>query len=181
VPRAERASRGGNRQSRPSKGPRGRSRLYLLGAVVLSAAILAAWFPASSLFHQRAGLASASTQLSQLQRQDASLKQEKKNLNAAAEIARIAREQYQLVSPGQQAYQVLPPTGSSVTGTPYPGDPGSTSPVAPSASSELPPGGVTTTTTPTTQSSTHSVTSSGGSTHRQGVIQRMLRALEFWH
>ncbi len=48
-----------------------------------------------------------------LHSQDAALAQEKKNLSDAGEIGRIAREQYQLVSPGQQAYEVLPPTGSA--------------------------------------------------------------------
>ena len=50
--------------------------------------------------------------------------QEKKNLSDAGEIGRIAREQYQLVSPGQQAYEVLPPSGATAAGTPYAGDPG---------------------------------------------------------
>ena len=74
--------------------------------------------------------------LAGLRKQDVALAQEKKNLSNADEIGRIAREQYQLVSPGQQAYEVLPPAGSSATGTPYAGDPGSTAPVAPTAASE---------------------------------------------
>ena len=43
---------------------------------------------------------------------------------------------------------MLPPAGSAASGTPYAGDPGTASPVAPSAKSELPPGAVATTTTP---------------------------------
>ena len=87
-------------------------------------------------------------QLAALHKQDAALAQEKKNLSDAGEIGRIAREQYQLVDPGQQAYEVLPPSGAAAAGTPYAGDPGSAGPATPSATPELPPGGVTTTTTP---------------------------------
>jgi cell division protein FtsB len=159
--------------------------LILLGAAVLSAVILAAWFPTSSIFHQRASLASASAQLSQLHQQDAALAQEKKNLSDSAEIVRIAREQYQLVSPGQRAFQVLPPTGAATASTPYAGDPGSIAPVAPSATTELPPGGVTTTTTLASPATAHSpgspgATAKSGNSHPPNAIQRMLHALEFW-
>lgn len=162
-----------------------RARLVLVGAVVVSAVVLVAWFPASSLFHQRSDLASAQAQLDTLHSQDAALAQEKKNLNDSAEIGRIAREQYQLVSPGQQAYEVLPPTGSTASGTPYAGDPGSNGPVTPSAAAELPPGGVTTTTsTPPSPSTTGAPgTGSGGTPATQGgggLLSRMVRALEFW-
>ncbi len=87
--------------------------------------------------------------MSALHKQDAALAQEKKNLSDPGEIGRIAREQYQLVNPGQQAYEVLPPSGAAAAGTPYAGDPGSAGPATPSATPELPPGGVTTTTSPT--------------------------------
>ncbi len=120
----------------------------LLGALVVSAVVLFAWFPAGSLLSQRSSLTAAAQQLATLHAQDAALAQEQKNLSDNSEIGRIAREQYQLVSPGQQAYEVLPPTGSAAAGTPYAGDPGTANPVAPSATSELPPGAVTTTTTP---------------------------------
>ena len=103
----------------------------LLGAVVVSAVVLFAWFPAGSLLSQRSSLSAAEAQLATLHRQDAALAQEKKNLSDSAEIGRIGREQYQLVSPGQQAYEVLPPSGAAAAGTPYAGDPGSHGPVAP--------------------------------------------------
>ncbi len=127
------------------RGSIGRARLMLLGAIVVSAAVLFAWFPAGSLLSQRSTLAGTEAQLAALHKQDAALAQEKKNLSDAGEIERIAREQYQLVSPGQQAYEVLPPSGAAAAGTPYSGDPGSDGPVAPSATPELPPGAVTTT------------------------------------
>jgi cell division protein FtsB len=164
--------------------------LLLLGAVVVSAVVLFAWFPASSLLSQRSNLASTESQLSSLHNQDTALAQEQKNLSDAGEIGRIAREQYQLVTPGQQAYEVLPPTGSTAGKTPYAGDPGSNGPVTPSATPELPPGDVTTTTTPsgTAGSSTtsagranaaHTDTRTSGQ-QSSGFVSRMVHALEFW-
>jgi hypothetical protein len=152
--------------------------LILLGAVVVSAVIIFAWFPFGSLLHQRSTLSGTEVQLSGLRKQDLALAQEKKNLSNADEIGRIAREQYQLVNPGQQAYEVLPPAGSSSAGTPYAGDPGSTGPVAPTAAPELPPGGVTTTTTTVPPPSTHA--GSAGSQSDSGMLARMLYTLEFW-
>jgi cell division protein FtsB len=158
----------------------------LIGGAVLAAVILVAWFPASSLLHQRSNLASASTELSQLHQQDAALAQERKNLSDSSEIARIAREQYQLVNPGQQAFEVLPPSDASETGTPYAGDPGATGPVAPSAAAELPPASVTTTTTTapatgtTHPGSSHSDSSAHTSADTTGFLGRMLHTLEFW-
>ena len=93
-----------------------RPQFVLLGSLVLSAVILFAWFPASSLLRQRSGLADAQSQLSTLHAQDAALGQEQKSLSDVGEIGRIAREQYQLVSPGQQAYEVLPPSGAAAVG-----------------------------------------------------------------
>lgn len=163
-------------------GSAGRARLAFLGAIVASAIVLFAWFPAGSLLSQRSNLSSTEAELGALHRQDAALAQESKDLSDAGEIGRIAREQYQLVSPGQQAYEVLPPSGATSAGTPYAGDPGSDGPVTPSATPELPPGGVTTTTTTTPTSVAHpdgtppatTPTSSGG------FVSRMMHSLEFW-
>jgi cell division protein FtsB len=173
-----------------SKGSIGRARLAFVGAIVVSAIVLFAWFPAGSLLSQRSDLHGAEAQLGSLHAQDSALAQEKKNLSDAGEIGRIAREQYQLVSPGQQAYEVLPPSGATSAGTPYAGDPGSDGPVTPSATPELPPGGVTTTTTPATTATTTpaSAKSQSGSTHPAssssssgGFVSRMLHSLEFWN
>jgi len=150
----------------------------LLGAAVVAAVVLFAWFPAGSLLNQRSNLADTESQLGKLQKQDAALAQEKKNLSDAGEIGRIARAQYQLVSPGQQAYETLPPSGAAAAGTPYAGDPGSKGPVAPSATPELPPGGVTTTTLAPGHTATGAATT--GTTSGSGLVTRMLHALEFW-
>jgi cell division protein FtsB len=155
----------------------GRSRLLFVGALLFSAVVLIAWFPASSLLNQRSDLAGTSGQLSALHKQDAALAQEKKNLSDAGEIGRIAREQYQFVDPGQRAYEVLPPSGAAAAGTPYAGDPGSSGPATPSATPELPPGGVTTTTTSTGHAGHAATVAQPASS---GLLTRMLHALEFW-
>ena len=175
--RSKRAARGG---ARTAQGAVGRARLMLVGAVVVSAVVLFAWFPASSLLTQRSALASTQSQLATLHQQDAALAQEKKNLSDAGEIGRIARQQYQLVNPGQQAYEVLPPSGSASPGTPYAGDPGSTGPVAPSATPELPPGGVTTTTTPSAATAAGHADRTPSTSGGAGFVGRILHSLEFW-
>jgi hypothetical protein len=156
----------------------------LVGAVVLAAVIMFAWFPVGSLLSQRSSLTGTESELSSLHKQDAALAQEKKSLSDAGEIGRIAREQYQLVSPGQQAYEVLPPSGIASSGTPYTGDPGSRGPVAPTASAELPPGGTATTTTVPPSTPTRPSTSAHGaktgSQPGSGMLARMLDTLEFW-
>ena len=163
-----------------------RARLGLVGAIVASAIVLFAWFPAGSLLSQRSNLHGTEAELNALHAQDTALAQEKKNLSDTGEIGRIAREQYQLVSPGQQAYEVLPPSGATAAGTPYAGDPGSNGPVTPSATPELPPGGVTTTTT-TEPGAAPAAAHAGAATHAGaastssgGFVSRMVHSLEFW-
>jgi cell division protein FtsB len=170
-----------------AKGTLGRARLVFVGALVASAIVLFAWFPAGSLLSQRTNLHGAEAELHGLHTQDSALAQENKNLSDAGEIGRIARAQYQLVSPGQQAYEVLPPSGAASAGTAYAGDPGSDGPVTPSANSELPPGGVTTTTTttpgaPASAARTSAAGTKGTSTPSSGgFVARMEHALEFWN
>jgi cell division protein FtsB len=174
------ATRAKHRRSRETR----RSRFLLIGGACLSAIILGAWFPANALYHQHSSLASANATLNQLHRQDAALTQERKRLRDSSEIARIARQQDQLVSPGQQAFAVLPPTGTSKANAPYAGDPALTGPVSPSSATVIPPGSESATTTPVT--TTSKAPSSGTSTTGHagssggGVLSRMLGSLEFW-
>ncbi len=148
--------------------------------MVLSALILASWFPAGALYHQRSTLVAANGELAQLHREDVALSKERKSLSDPAEVGRIARQQYQLVSPGQQVYEVLPPTATSPAGAPYAGDPGKSAPVP--AGAELPSATVTTTTQPGTgtRAGRSQATARAGDASAPGVLQRMLQALEFW-
>jgi cell division protein FtsB len=180
-PAAEKLSRAARRRSREAR----RRRFLLVGGALLSLAILGAWFPANALYHQHSSLASTEAQLNVLHQQDAALAQERKNLSDAGEISRIAREQYQLVSPGQQAFEVLPRTGSSKAEAPYSGDPGLSAPVAPSSASILPPGSGSATTTTAPAKTTHAVAPHPAANAQpaapsRSVVGRMLDALEFW-
>ena len=175
-PANEKQSRMARRHSREAR----RSRFLLVGGTVLSLVVLGAWFPANALYHQHSSLASATAQLNELHREDAALAQERKNLSNSTEIARIAREQDQLVSPGQQAYEVLPPTEASTAGSPYAGDPARKAPVSPSSASVLPPSSVTATTQPSATSKA-STTMTRKAAPKRGMLDRMLGALEFWN
>lgn len=124
-----------------------RAAFMLIGSIVVSGLILIAWFPANALYSQRVSLASATRGLNQVSQQDSILAHEQRSLMSSTEIGRMARERFQLVEPGQQAYQVLPPNWPSTSGSsttisnqPYPGDPGLEPPVAPSAAAEVLPG-----------------------------------------
>jgi cell division protein FtsB len=176
-----------------------RNRLLMAGAAVVSVVIVAAWFPASALYHQHEQLAANTAQLTELRQQDKALDQERKSLASPAEIARIARQQYDLVKPGQQAYEVLPPSDGSGSNAPDAGDPGLSAPVTPSGESELPDG------TSHSSSGTASTGAAGGSgstahdgsgsgkdangstnssaaggTTASSVGGRILQTLEFW-
>lgn len=139
--------------------------MVLAVATLSSAGILAAWFPASDLLHQHAQLDAASAQLGRLNRENAALRHRERQLRTPATLGRIARQQYDLVPPGDQAYQVLPPSGSGTSG-------GSLAATATGTS-----GGASRTST----SGRHDVpgtATSGGSSG--GFFARILRTLEFW-
>jgi hypothetical protein len=149
----------------------------LAGSVVVAVVVLVAWFPAGALVAQRQTLRETSSSLSQLEAQDRALRTESKKLATPSEIARLARQQFGLVAPGQVAYQVLVPPGTGGGTDPYAGDPGNTALVSPSAAPELPPGSVT----PSGQGQ-EAATSTGqrGSSSSPGLLGRVLRTLEFW-
>ena len=169
------------------KGSAGRARLAFLGAIVASAIVLFAWFPAGSLLSQRSNLHGTEAELNALHAQDSALAQESKNLSDAGEIGRIAREQYQLVSPGQQSYEVLPPSGATAAGHPVRratrgrtvrspprrrrSSPRGASPPRRRRRRRNPPRRAS---TPTTHTPTPPSTSSGG------FGSRVLHSLEFW-
>ncbi len=151
--------------------------MALLASVVIAAVILVAWFPAGALIDQRRTLTSAAATLSQLKQEDRALSAESKNLSTSTEIARIARQQFQLVPLGEQAYQVLPPAGTAGGATdPYSGDPGLSAPVSPSAALELPPGSLPEQAT----GATSKVKATRVAASSPDLLTRVLHTLEFW-
>jgi len=89
---------GAAKTSAAAKGSLRRARLAFVGAIVASAIVIFAWFPAGSLLSQRSNLQGTESEINALHAQDAALAQENKNLSDSGEIGRIAREQYELVS-----------------------------------------------------------------------------------
>lgn len=151
-----------------------RNRVVLVIATGASAGILAAWFPVSSLLHQHSELAAASSQLNRLDQQNASLRRREKEMRTPANLGRIAQQQYDLVPPGEEAYQVLPPSRTAGTSG------------APSTSGTLGVGSSAGTGTRTGAASraaerpspSSAAGASGGSSGNFFV--RVLRTLEFW-
>jgi cell division protein FtsB len=157
-----------------------RSVVALLASVAVAVVILVAWFPAGALIDQRRTLSSTGSTLAQLKQEDRALNLESKNLSTKSEIERIARQQFQLVVPGEQAYEVLPPPGTDGGATdPYSGDPGSATPVSPSAALELPPGALSSN-QPAGAASRDKTTSDPAATSSPDLITRLLHTLEFW-
>ena len=182
--RAERAARRTGRTRKAAPGPAvtraerrravqvRRHRLVLVAAVAVSVAVVAAWFPATDLLHQHEQLTAASAQLDRVRKENSALSAESKRLRTPSEIARIATQQYGLVEPGQQVYQVLPPsgTGSGVTGATASEPAGKGHPPVPPAS------GAST----SSQGARSGAVGGRGSAGGRGFLSRVLQTLEFW-
>ena len=80
--------------------------------VVLAGITLLAVFPARTYFAQRHDLAAASERVQVLTRENTELSDRVKRLHTDEEIERLAREQYDLVKPGEEAFAILPPPAS---------------------------------------------------------------------
>ncbi len=148
-----------------------RNRLSLALAVLVSAAIVGAWFPLSALLHQREQLAAASAQLSRLDGENAALGRHERQLRTLSALGRIAQDQLGLVPPGDQAYQVLPPSGTT-------GSDGTLAQTGPAGS------GRGSARTQSRAGGSPGASRSSGPTHvvttTGGFFTRILRTLEFW-
>jgi cell division protein FtsB len=110
-------------------------------AAVIALVILGTSFPWSVLVTQHGQLSSASAQLHALQTENRLLAEQEQQLNSNAEINRLARQDYQMVMPGQTLYDVLPPSGLSTSspGDATSGDPGDQPLVAPANAPNMTP------------------------------------------
>jgi cell division protein FtsB len=158
-------------------------------AAIFAVAVLATSFPLSSLLAQHRALSAADAQLAAVRNEDRSLAQQQQDLNSKSAVDRLARQDYQMVLPGQTLYDVLPPSGQSTAaaGTSADGDPGTQPLVSPDHAPDLSPEpGLTPTTVPAstgspTPTGATSVTgASGGSTPASGFWSRVSSTLEFW-
>jgi cell division protein FtsB len=103
----------------------------VLGGMALVALLFVFVFPARTLLAQRQKTDEQRRTLALLEEQSRKLEEESRRLQDAAEIERLAREQYGFVYPGERPYVVVPPP--------------TTAPPAPAPSSTAP---ATTTTKP---------------------------------
>jgi hypothetical protein len=91
----------------------------LAASAVTIAALLVFVFPTRTYLAQRQQLADAAGRVRILAGQNQDLSNEINRLQTDAEIERLAREQYHLVRPGEQAYAILPaPAPTTTTTTP---------------------------------------------------------------
>jgi hypothetical protein len=134
-------------------------------AVVTAGAMLAGWFPLSALIHQQSQLDAVRSQLGAVQQQQLALVQQAQSIDTKSAAIQLAREQYQLVAPGQSLIQVLPGLGRGQVAQST-GDPGLQPLVAPSSAPTL-------MTTPST-------TNPGRTSSTKGFVSRLMRTLEFW-
>ena len=134
-------------------------------ALVTAAVMLVGWFPLTAIWHQQSELNATKAQISAIQSQQRALALQAKSIDSKSAAILLAREQYQLVAPGQSLIQVLPGIGANNVDQST-GDPGLQPLVSPSSVSSL--------VTPTNANST---------THHSSVpafISRLVRTLEFW-
>jgi hypothetical protein len=94
----------------------------LLGSILLVGVLFAGVFPTRTFLAQRTAISRAETQLEVLGQQNRELEARAEELQRDSEIERLAREQYNLVKPGEEAYAVLPPPASTPTTTPEEGE-----------------------------------------------------------
>jgi hypothetical protein len=88
--------------------------------VTVTGVLLLFVLPGRTLLNQRHALSFATHQVAVLSAENAGLSREVRQLHSSAEIAQIARERFGLVSPGQQAYTIIPPQAPPTTVAPLP-------------------------------------------------------------
>jgi cell division protein FtsB len=95
------------------RAPRAQKRFWAAGAatVVLLAMGLVASFPARQILAQRQETEAARAQLANLEADIDRLEARVEALNDPAEVKRQAREDHNLVEPGEESYQVTFPDG----------------------------------------------------------------------
>ena len=84
----------------------------LLGSVLLVGMLFLFVFPTRTWLQQRDDIDAAEKRLEVLDEQNRKLSARVNELQTDAEVERIAREQYQLVRPGEEAYAILPAPGA---------------------------------------------------------------------
>ena len=157
-----------------------RARAVLLVGGLFAAAVLATNFPVKALLSQRHQLSTTAAEVRSLHNQNDALARQAGHLGDPATIEHLARTDFGFVHPGQQAYDVLPPSGSSSQAAvslsghvPLQGPP-----VAPGSSRSDRLLGAGDTGPATAKTRPHVAASSGSS--NPGFLGRLAHTLEFW-
>jgi cell division protein FtsB len=80
----------------------------LLASVTVVGVLFIGVYPMRTYLSQRSSLQRAERQMGVLKTQNDKLAEQAQQLNTDSEIERLAREQYNLVRPGEQAIAILP-------------------------------------------------------------------------
>ena len=103
----------------PAPRPRGRRLARTLGLAGGGACVLGVLavfvFPTRTFLDQRASTGDSQRRLDVLQEQNEVMEQRLAQLDDPTEIERLAREQYNLVLPGEEAYAILPAPPAPIT------------------------------------------------------------------
>ena len=94
--------------SLPIRAPRRKLLWALVAAVTIVGALFIGGYPARTFLAQRSELHRAQRQLDVLQAENAKLEQAAADLNTDSKIETLARERYNLVRPGEEAFAILP-------------------------------------------------------------------------
>lgn len=89
--------------------------LPVLATALFVGVLVVGVFPTRTYLNQKRSIAHATDQLQQLQQSNAALRAEAKRLGTDAEIEQQARQNYDLVMPGEEVYRVLPAPKTPVT------------------------------------------------------------------
>jgi cell division protein FtsL len=90
------------------RAPRRKLLWILLTSVTVVGVLFIGVYPTRTYVAQRSTLHKAQHQLEVLQTENAKLDQEAADLNTDSKIETLARERYNLVRPGEEAYAILP-------------------------------------------------------------------------
>jgi cell division protein FtsB len=101
-----------------------------IATLVLIGALFLFVFPTSAVLDQHSQLSDAEQRLSVLKQQNARLASESKRVLSDAEIERRARDKFNMVRPGEQAWAVVPGAATTTTTTPSTTTPPATIPNA---------------------------------------------------
>jgi cell division protein FtsB len=86
----------------------------VVGGVLVVGFLLVAVFPTRTILNQRSETSQAQTQLAELRASNDALAKRIDELQTDDAVERIAREDYEMIRPGEEAYAVLPRSEDAV-------------------------------------------------------------------